>query len=169
MKLLRPSAPQRVGDLLTRAVPALVERMLEETIRKEWALVAGLEVARRSQPGALDRGVLEVRADNSPWLMEMTMRTGEILGSLRARYGPRITALRCTLGPVPRVRVPTGRTRPSAPAALRLGKEEAQEVETLVASVPDPKVAAALRRLLTKDRLARRQRAEAPTAEGSSS
>ena len=29
MKLLRPSAPQRVGDLLTRAVPALVERMLE--------------------------------------------------------------------------------------------------------------------------------------------
>src|SRR3989304_1496685 len=147
MTLLRPSAPQRVGDLLTRAVPALVERMLEETIRKEWALVTGPELARRSQPGALDRGVLEVRADNSPWLMEMTMRTGEILGSLRARYGPRITALRCTLGPVPRVRTSTGRARPPAPAALRLSTEEAQEVETLVAAGSEPKVAAALPRL----------------------
>jgi len=168
MEWLQPSRPRRVGDLLTRAVPALAERMLEETIRKEWTLVAGPELSRRSWPGALDRGVLDVRADNSPWLMELHMRGGEILAGLQARYGTRITSLRCALGPVPRVQGAARGIRPPAPGALRLSAEEAQEVEALVASVPDPELARALRRLVTKDRLARRQRAETRTAEGSS-
>ncbi len=170
MTLLRRSAPQRVGDLLTRALPALVERMLEETIRREWALVAGPELSRRSRPARLDRGVLEVRADNSPWLTELTLRSGELLAALEARYGTRITSLRCALGPVARENRGPARRTGRAPGAgeLRLSAEEAREVETAVATLPDPDLAAALRRLMTKDCLARRQRAAGPAAEGPS-
>ncbi|MBI2528561.1 MAG: DUF721 domain-containing protein [Candidatus Rokubacteria bacterium] len=168
MTLRRLSAPQRVGDLLTRALPALTERMFEDTIRREWAVVAGPELSRRSRPGTLERGVLEVCADNSPWLTELTLRSGELLAALGARYGGRITSLRCVLGPVAREAPgPAQRARRApGPGERRLSAEEAQAVETAVATLPDPDLAAALRRLMTKDCLARRQRAADPRAEG---
>src|SRR5262249_58173510 len=70
--------PVRVGSLLTQAVPALAERLLEETIRKEWALFIGPEAARHSRPVALRQSVLEVSVDNSPWLQELTLRSAPI-------------------------------------------------------------------------------------------
>ncbi len=171
MIAFRPSRPQRVSDLLARAIPALAEHMLEETICREWAAVAGPELARRSRPGALDRGgALEVYADNSPWLTELTMRSGDLLARLRERYGPSVTSLRFSLGRVSprsgeaRPRRRSGTTRPAA-----LGADEAREIEALVAPVRDPEIAAALRRLLTKDRLARRQRDAAGPQAGASS
>lgn len=170
MSSLRVSAPQRVGDLLTRAVPALAEHLVEDTIRREWPLAVGPELARRSRPGPLARGVLEVWADNSPWLAELTMRSGELLSALRGRYGPVVASVHCTLGPVtrePRVARPS---RPApAQAAPALSAEDMREIETALAPVTDPELAAALRRLLTRDRLARRPPAAARPAERTSS
>lgn len=171
MIAFRPSAPQRVSDLLTRAVPALAEHMLEETIRREWAAVAGPELARRSRPGTLDRGgALEVYADNSPWLTELTMRSGDLLARLRERYGPSVASLRFSLGAVsPRSGGVRLRRRAGTAKPATLGADEAREIEATVAPVSDPEIAAALRRLMTKDRLARRQRGAAGAQDGTAS
>jgi hypothetical protein len=163
MKSARVSAPHRVGDLLTAAVPALAERMLADEIQREWEALVGPALARRSQPGALERGALEIRADNSPWLMELQMRAGEILEALARRHGRSVLSLRFVLGAVPTR--PSAATKPRSGAAAQLSAEDAREIEQATTALGDPALVAALRRLLTKDRLARRQRSAASTAE----
>ena len=148
--------PHRVGDLLTAAVPALAERMLAEGIRRDWEATVGGALARRSRPASLDHGVLEIEADNSPWLMELQMRAGEILEALGRRYGRSVVSLRFTLGARPAPAPAPVATRPSR-AVARLSAEETREIEAVTASLGDPSLVRALRRLLTKDRLARRQ------------
>ena len=157
--------PVRVGNLLTAAVPALAERMLEEAIRREWAQTAGPEAARRSRPGALRQGTLEVSVDNSPWLQELTLRSAAIVAALRKRHGSAVTGVRFALG--------SGRgdadtaTRPARAGTevpqRRLTVEEARLVDAAAGQVPDPALVSSLKRLLTKDLLARGER-RAPAA-----
>ncbi len=157
--------PVRVGNLLTAAVPALAERMLEEAIRREWAQTAGPEAARRSRPGALRQGTLEVSVDNSPWLQELTLRSAAIVAALRKRHGSALAAVRFTLG--------NGRgdadgaARPASAGTQapqrRLTVEQARLVDAATGQVSDPALASSLRRLLTKDLLARGER-PAPAA-----
>lgn len=164
----RTSGPRRVGELLTAAVPALAERMLEAAIRREWVRTVGPELGRRSRPGELRRGVLEVQADNSPWLQELNLRSGELLARLSARYGGAVSSLRfslATTAPPPsdgQARIASSRPGP----APRLSPEETREVETLASTLEDPALAGALRRLLIKDRLARRARGGTAPPEG---
>ena len=142
--------------MLVAALPELRDRLLEETIRKDWSQLAGPELGRRSGPGRLKAGVLDVTVDNSPWLHEMTLRSGELLAGLQARFGSVVASLRLALGVVPAgVDPPKADRRPEARA--RLSHEEAEVVEAMVASLPDPALAGSLRRLLTKDLLARRR------------
>ena len=157
--------PVRVGNLLTAAVPALAERMLEEAIRREWAQTAGPEAARRSRPGALRQGTLEVSVDNSPWLQELTLRSAAIVAALRKRHGSAVIGVRFALG--------SGRgdadvaARPARAGTevpqRRLTVEEARLVDAAAGQVPDPALASSLKRLLTKDLLARGER-RAPAA-----
>lgn len=164
--------PVRVGNLLTAAVPALAERMLEEAIRREWAQTAGPEAARRSRPGALRQGTLEVSVDNSPWLQELTLRSAAIVAALRKRHGSAVIAVRFALGSGrgdADVAAGPARARTEAPQRRltvperRLTVEEARIVDAAAGQVPDPALASALKRLLTKDLLARGER-RAPAA-----
>ena len=155
MSRARSSSPQRLADLLTAAVPGLSERLLEVTMRREWKHVVPAALAQRSEPGELKHGILEVRVDNSPWLQELSMRSAELLAALTARYGGAVRSLRLSLGALRPPEPPHGSTRPGRPAAARLGAEDAREVDALAAALPDAELAHALRRLLTKDRLAR--------------
>ena len=158
-------SPVRVGNLLTAAVPALAERMLEEAIRRDWTQTAGPEAARRSRPGALRQGTLEVSVDNSPWLQELTLRSAAIVAALRKRHGPAVIGVRFALG--------SGRgdadaaARPARAGAeapqRRLTVEESRLVDAAAGQVPDPALASSLKRLLTKDLLARGER-RAPAA-----
>jgi hypothetical protein len=149
------TAPVRVSEVLAAAVPELGERMLEETIRKEWRLTVGAEMARRSQPAELRSGTLTVLVDNSPWLQEMHLRSAELLEVLRGRYGTAVSALRFALGRLAPKPEPPARRR--AEPEARLTDSEALEVEKTGAQLNDPTLAAALRRLMTKDLIARRQ------------
>jgi hypothetical protein len=144
-------------------VPALAERMLADAIRRNWEATVGAELARRSRPAALDHGVLEIQANNSPWLMELQMRGGEILEALGRRYGRSVVSLRFALGAIPSP-APAPAVR-SAGAVARLSPEETREIEAVTASLGDPSLIRALRRLITKDRLARRTQAPIPKAE----
>src|SRR5947207_956395 len=99
-------SPVRVGNLLTAAVPALAERMLERAICREWAQTAGPEAARRTRPGALRQGTLEVSVDNSPWLQELTLRSAAIVlcGCAMTRSGPADGPDAAVDSPSPRIR-----------------------------------------------------------------
>ena len=157
--------PVRVGNLLTAAVPALAERMLEEAIRRDWTQTAGPEAARRSRPGALRQGTLEVSVDNSPWLQELTLRSAAIVAALRKRHGPAVIRVRFALGSGRGdvgVAAGSARARTEAPER-RLTVEEARIVDAVAGQVPDPALASSLKRLLTKDLLARGER-RAPAA-----
>jgi hypothetical protein len=131
--------------------------MLEEAIRREWSETAGPDAARRSRPRTLRQGTLEVSVDNSPWLQELTLRSAAIVAALRKRHGSAVTGVRFALGsgsgdtegiPVP----PSEATR--APRR-RLNAEEARLVDAAAARLPDPALASSIKRLLTKDLLAR--------------
>ena len=157
--------PVRVGNLLTAAVPALAERMLEEAIRRDWTQTAGPEAARRSRPGALRQGTIEVSVDNSPWLQELTLRSAAIVAALRKRHGSAVIGVRFALGSG------RGDAGVAAGPALsrteaterRLTVEEARLVDAAAGQIRDPALASSLKRLLTKDLLARGER-RAPAA-----
>jgi len=151
-----------VRDLLVAAVPGLRDRMLGETIRSRWAEIAGPEIAHRSRPGELRGGVLTVIVDNSLWLQEITLRSAEILRAVSARHGSAVTSLRCALGTLPAPRQTVAHRRP--PPAEPLSAEEERAVDSLIAPVHDPLLAASVRRLLTKDLIARRRRTAIPPA-----
>jgi hypothetical protein len=156
------SRPLRVRDLLVAAVPGLRDRMLEETIRSGWTDIVGPEMARRSRPGELRAGVLTVHVDNSPWLQEVTLRSTEILAGIMARHGSAVTSLRCALGTLPTPRQTVTHNRP--PPADPLSAEEERAVDTIIAPVTDPVLAASVRRLVIKDLIARRRHAAVPPA-----
>ncbi|PYM49615.1 MAG: hypothetical protein DME16_08385 [Candidatus Rokuibacteriota bacterium] len=146
--------PVRVGSLLTSAVPALAERMLEQTIRRQWADIVGPDAARRSRPASLRQGTLEITVDNSPWLQELTLRAGTIAAALAARHGAAVTAVRVTMGAA---------VAPASDEVSREGRAISRSltdaergiVEATARPIADPVVASSLRRLLTKDLLAR--------------
>ncbi len=150
------SSPVRVREVLVVALPGLRDRLLEEAIRKDWNRLVGLELGRRSRPGRLKAGVLDVTIDNSPWLHEMTLRSSELTAALQTRFGSAVASVRLAFGAVPAgvdPVTPPPRPKPQA----RLSHEETRVVEAMVASLPDPTLAGSLRRLLTKDLLARRR------------
>ena len=156
------SRPSRVRDLLVAAIPGLSDRMLETTIQRGWASIAGPELARRSRPGELRGGTLTVTVDNSPWLHEMTLRSRDLLARLQARHGKAVSALRFSLGALPASAPRSARPAPSRPD--RLTAEEARSVDAIAAPVTDPALAVSVRRLLTKDLIARRRRLAPPPA-----
>ena len=152
-------SPVRVGHILTAAVPALAERMLEETIRREWSQTVGPEAARRSRPGMLRQGTLDVKVDNSPWLQELTLRSAAIIAALETRHGGAVTAVRFALGACPdKVGTAAVPAREGSAARRRLNAEESRLVDAAADRLPDPGLASSLRRLLTKDLLARGDR-----------
>ena len=152
--------PVRVGSLLTAAVPALAERMLEDAIRREWAQTAGAEAARRSRPGGLRQGTLDVNVDNSPWLQELTLRSAAILAGLRKRHGSAITGVRFALGGSRGdAAAAAGPARAGAEVPRRrLTAEESRIVDAAAGQLQDLALASSLKRLLTKDLLARGER-----------
>jgi hypothetical protein len=149
------SSPVPVRDVLVAALPELRVHMLQEGIRKDWSSIVGPEISRRSQPGGLRLGVLDVTVDNSPWLHELTLRSSSLLAALQARHGSVVSSLRFVLGPVAAGPSPAAPRRRRPEPQAELGPAEASLVESVVAPVTDPALAASIRRLVTKDFLAR--------------
>jgi len=143
---MRARAPRAVADLLATAVPGLRERLLEVDVRRAWSAVVGADLARRSRPQSLSGGCLTVAVDNSPWLQELTLRSGELAERLRGRF-PEIRSLRLVLGTLG---APEGRPRERARAAVPLDAAARRAIDDATAAIPDETLAAAARRLLTK-------------------
>jgi hypothetical protein len=160
--------PVRVGNLLTKAVPALAERLLEEAIRREWSQTIGPEAARRSRPMSLRKGTLEISADNSPWLQELTLRSAAIAATLRERHGSAVSGVRFVLATTaPGAAVPDPHHSRTPVSSRQLSAEEARQVDDAARRLADHGLATSLRRLLTKDLLARGERRASAASEQS--
>ena len=159
--------PVRVGNLLTQAVPALAERLLEESLRRDWPQIVGPDAARRSRPLALRLGALQVSVDNSPWLQELTLRSAAIATTLRERHGSAVNAVRFVLATTaPGVAPAKEPTHSRTVVPLRqLSAEEARQVDDAARRLADHGLAASFRRLLTKDLLARGERRSSAASE----
>jgi len=145
--------PVKVSEVLPAALPGLVEHLRAAAIRRQWTALVGEAVGRHSRPDSLRQGVLGVIVDSSPWLQELTLRSEEILRLVQARHGAAVTAVRFALG---RIAAPSGPVdRGTRAAQARLGAEDRREIDRLAASVTDPELTGALRRIMTKDWLAR--------------
>jgi hypothetical protein len=100
-----------------------------------------------------------VVVDNSPWLHELSLRRGDLLTGIRRRC-PSVKTLRLTVGPLPGeadAPAPTG-SRPSSP----LSRQDRHEIEEATATISDPALAQAARRLLARARQSRGTEAPAP-------
>ena len=127
-------SPIPVRAILPAVLPGLGERLLDIRIRQEWENLMGPDLARRAQPTALSRGVLQVTVTNSAWLQELTLREPEVRRRLADRYGAdSIRALRFSLGtlstPEPSPRPSPSRGRGSS--SLAPGGGEGQGEGTL--------------------------------------
>lgn len=153
---MKRNGPRPVGELIDRALPQLRERLLEIRIRRAWSALVGADLARRARPGTLAGGTLDVVVDNSPWLHELTLRGPDLARAVRGRF-PEVASLRFTLGTVPAGDdddgdVPTSRATRRPP----LTETDRRDIDRAVATIPDPALAAAARRLMTRARPYRR-------------
>lgn len=138
--------PRAVADLLPTALPQLEDHLVAHRVRARWAALVGVEVARRSRPTSFVGGTVTVTVDNSPWLHELTLRADDLAGRVRERF-PAVRALRFTLGALdPESPAELPRRRKATP----LSATDHAEIEAATAAVPDPTLAEALRRLMTK-------------------
>src|SRR5882672_7894724 len=138
-------SPRAVADLILSAVPDLRDRLLEHRIRRAWTEVVGADAARRAQPRSFTEGCLTVAVDNSPWLHELTLRGEELTRRLSERFGA-VRSLRFVAGQIEPA--PTVRAGVERPAPLEAGAR--REIDQAASAIPDPSLAAAARRLLTK-------------------
>jgi hypothetical protein len=91
--------------------------------------------------------VLHVTVDNSPWLHELTLRSGELTDRVRAAF-PAVRGLRFSLGGVSAdVPSPAPVVEAEPPA---LSAADLQAIDQAAAAIPDPALAHAARRLLAK-------------------
>lgn len=153
MRIGRTAPARSVRELVTAAIPGLAERMLITLIRGGWAATVGPELALRTDPLALERGTLSVGAETSASLQELALRAPDLVDLLARRFGSAVSSIRPTLH----------RRRPASPPAtvqrlrdIVLTPAETASVECLASAIADPVVAAAVRRVLVKDHLARR-------------
>ena len=127
------------------AVPELRDRLVEVRIRGAWNGLVGPDVARRARPQSLTNGCLHVVVDNSPWLQELTLRSGELTTRIAARFET-IRTLRFTLG---RLDEPSeAPPSPNGRSSRTLNADDVREIDETVAPIRDPDVRAAARRLL---------------------
>ena len=141
------------------AVPALRDRLDEARLRGAWNALVGADAARRSRPHALSNGCLHVVVDNSPWLQELTLRSGELTRRITAQFAT-IRALRFTLGRI-EDRPSEAPASPAIGSSRRLSPDDVREIEATVAPIRDPEVRAAARRLLGSARRSERPRGAA--------
>lgn len=127
------------------AVPELRDRLVEIQVRGAWHGLVGPDLARRARPQSLSNGCLHVVVDNSPWLHELTLRSGELTRRIAARFET-IRTLRFTLGRLDGA--PESPPSPEGHFARTLDADDVREINETVAPIRDPDVRAAACRLL---------------------
>jgi len=78
-----------LAELLERALPPEARRRIYSValVEKRWASVVGPEIARRSEPEALENGVLTVRVTDPAWGKMILKLQGRIVAAINRAVG----------------------------------------------------------------------------------
>ncbi len=89
MRVVRRRRSPSVGEVLVHALPRKAhERVFSvELLRSRWSDAVGEELARRSEPEALDEGVLTVRVADERWGRMLVKLQRQIIGALNGAVG----------------------------------------------------------------------------------
>lgn len=103
-RLSKPPAPNReirhIGDVLKDVVAGLEKPQNDNilVLRNAWPEIAGAQIAKHSQPAALESFVLYVEVDHPGWLPELERLKRVLLQKLQSNYRElRIRQLRFSL------------------------------------------------------------------------
>ena len=100
----KPSAPNReirgIGDILKDVVDGLEQPVQENVLvlRKAWSELAGVQIAKHSEPGFIKDFVLYIFVDHPGWMPELKRMTRPLLDNIQSSYRElRIRQLRFSL------------------------------------------------------------------------
>lgn len=84
------SSPEAVAKILSLALKryGLEKKVAQYAFVQHWSEIVGPEVAKRTKPESIHRGVLMVRVTNSVWAQELSMRRSEFLARLKPLLTP---------------------------------------------------------------------------------
>lgn len=117
-------------------------------IHRVWPEVVGVEVARRSQPGPIKHGRLQVTVVDAVWLQQLTMLKPRILAGLESHLGSRLVGdIFFTVGTVSLA--PARPARASRGRRNRLSPEMQEHVQEILRPVQDEECRNILGRILT--------------------
>jgi predicted nucleic acid-binding Zn ribbon protein len=123
--------------------------MANAVVHRVWPHVVGEEVARRSQPGLLRKGCLQVTVADAVWLQQLTMLKPAILARLQSHLGSRdVRDIFFTVGTCPEAPPrpsPASRGQVNAPSP-----ELEQRLRDILQPVRDSECCEVLARILRK-------------------
>ena len=99
----RRSRPTHLDDALRPYVRRLARRQpsIHPDIWTRWADIVGADIARRSGPISLRRGLLVIAVGSSAWLQELSFWRNRLLDRFTEEVGPNVvTDLRFVFDPV---------------------------------------------------------------------
>jgi len=98
------SGPQPLSDIIPGIIKkmGLSQRVKEAEVVKEWPEMVGKAIAKHCQPVSLEKGVLTVYVDSSPWLNELQRFSKMmILEKLQSKLGKKaVKDIRFRIGEV---------------------------------------------------------------------
>jgi len=125
----------RNPDLAARLFGARPEHTLA-LLRAVWPGAVGLELSRRTEVVAYDRGVLRIRVSDLRWQRTLQRMRGPILGRLRRVAGQLApSALGFVTGEVAQPAAPVAASGPGEPP-----KQAPEVVLEAARSIPDPEI-----------------------------
>lgn len=92
---MKPTQLVPVGELLGES--RVLAKHMHRITHQEWEQIVGLQLARRTQPEKIIKGVLSVVVASSAWAQELSLLSATILDRLRAR-GRKVEQLRFKVG-----------------------------------------------------------------------
>jgi predicted nucleic acid-binding Zn ribbon protein len=75
---------EKLDGLLEKVMGKLgiQKRVDEYRVVEEWSEIVGSAISKRVRPVGVERGVLTVQVDSSSWLMEMRMRSRDLISKI---------------------------------------------------------------------------------------
>jgi len=141
-----------LGSLLKAR--GMLARLSEYRILGQWEKTVGPVVASHARPRTVRAGRLYLTVDSPAWMQQLSLLKPEIIEKVNQGLGRQaIKDLALDLGEIG----PVGKQARSSRPRGELGPEERGKIEAYLAEVRDPEVKEALRRLIEKDFLRKKE------------
>jgi len=147
--------PASAGDLIQQV---LLQRGMEGKFEEYrawqvWDQVVGPQIARRARPIRIREGVLEVRVDQPVWMQQLQLLKPRILARLNEALGKELLRdLFLRRGAIDQAPTQVTIEPPPTWLQIKLSEAELNEIESSVASIPDPELRDSLRDLLQRQK-----------------